>query len=108
MTSSARGEQSDGKPNIVISKDFPNVWRNDADLVCARSHFSEKQRKVWSLGMTSFEKGEWGIAKEHFNIVLELSGGKDGPSKYLLQQMKEHNNCAPDYWKGYRQIITGH
>ena len=108
MSSSARGDQSDGKPNITISKDFPNVWRRDVDLVCARSHFSDKQRQVWSLGMTSFEKGEWDIARDHFNIVLELSGGKDGPSQHLLRQMKELNYCAPENWRGYRQITTGH
>ncbi|KAL3809302.1 hypothetical protein ACHAXA_009426 [Cyclostephanos tholiformis] len=108
MSSSARGDQSDGKPNITISKDFPNVWRRDVDLVYARSHFSDKQRQVWSLGMTSFEKGEWDIARDHFNIVLELSGGKDGPSQHLLRQMKELNYCAPENWQGYRQITTGH
>jgi len=110
---SGRSEQSEeavgaATPTIVISKDFPNIWRTDVDVVCARSHFSDKQREAWSLGMTYFEKGQWDLARDHFNIVLEQSGGKDGPSLHLLQRMNEHNYCAPDSWQGYRQINHGH
>ncbi len=110
---SGRGEQSEAvgpaaTPKIVISKDFPNIWRTDVDVVCARSHFSDKQREAWSWGMTYFEKGQWNLARDHFNIVLEQSGGNDGPSLHLLQRMKEHNYCAPDSWQGYRQINHGH
>jgi hypothetical protein len=110
---SGRGEQSEAvgpaaTPKIVISKDFPNIWRTDVDVVCARSHFSDKQREAWSWGMTYFEKGQWDLARDHFNIVLGQSGGNDGPSLHLLQRMKEHNYCAPDSWQGYRQINHGH
>jgi hypothetical protein len=108
---SGRGEQSEALgavPTIVISTDFPNIWRSDVDVVCARSHFSDKQREAWILGMTYYEKGQWDLARDHFNIVLEQSGGKDGPSLHLLHRMNELNYCAPDSWQGYRQIKHGH
>lgn len=93
-----------GTPKIVIKKDFPNIWSNDVDVVCARSHFSDKQREAWGVGMNSFEKGQWDLARDHFNVVLEQSGGKDGLSQHLLQRMKELDYRAPDSWQGYRQI----
>lgn len=70
----------------------------------AQSTFSGKQREAWNLGMNAFEAGQWGVAKDYFNCVMDQSGGIDGPSRFLLQKMEELNFCAPDSWQGYRQI----
>ena len=91
-------------PTIKISKVTPNSWNTDDDVVLARSHFSDKQRGAWALGMAAYEKGQWGLAREHFNFVLEQSDGKDGPALNLLRRMGEHNYCAPESWQGYRMI----
>jgi len=104
LDSSVKGGNSDGLgdlPTIKISNNFPNIWMTDDDVVRARSEFSDKQRKLWGLGIDAFEAGKWDFAKARFNDVLEQSGGKDGPSRYLLGRMKEHNFCAPDSWQGY-------
>lgn len=69
----------------------------------ARSSFCGNQREAWSLGMNAFEAGQWGVAQDHFNCVLDQSGGMDGPSRFLLQRMEEHNFCAPVSWQGFRQ-----
>lgn len=100
------GENSDAVgdiPVIKVTNKFPNVWRTDEDVVRARSSFCGKQREAWSLGMNAFEAGQWGVAQDHFNCVLDQSGGTDGPSRFLLQRMEEHNFCAPVSWQGFRQ-----
>lgn len=100
------GENPDGLgdlPSIKVTNSFPNIWRTDEDVVRARSHFSGKQREAWSFGMNAFVAGQWGVARGHFNYVLDQSGGMDGPSHFLLQKMEEHNFCAPDSWQGCRQ-----
>jgi hypothetical protein len=100
------GENGDGVgeiPTIKVTNSFPKIWRTDEDVVRARSNFSGKQREIWTLGMNAFEAGQWGDARDHFNCVLDLSGGTDGPSRFLLQRMEEHNFCAPDSWQGYRR-----
>jgi len=91
-------------PTIRISKVTPNSWNTDDDVVLARSHFSDKQRGAWALGMAAYEKGQWGLAREHFNFVLEQSDGKDGPALNLLRRMGEHNYSAPESWQGYCMI----
>lgn len=91
-------------PTIKISKVTPNSWDTDDDVVLARSHFSDKQRGAWALGMAAYEKGQWGLAREHFNFVLEQSDGKDGPALNLLRRMGKHNFCAPESWQGYLMI----
>eukprot|EP00578_Thalassiosira_sp_NH16_P003983 CAMPEP_0181134474 /NCGR_PEP_ID=MMETSP1071-20121207/32108_1 /TAXON_ID=35127 /ORGANISM="Thalassiosira sp., Strain NH16" /LENGTH=864 /DNA_ID=CAMNT_0023220997 /DNA_START=56 /DNA_END=2647 /DNA_ORIENTATION=- len=87
-------------PKIEISNDsnnFPDIWTNDREVVCVRSRF-KNYSKEWRLGMDAFEAGQWDVAHEHFNHVLKKSGGKDGPSRYLLGRMEEYNYCAPDSW----------
>ncbi|KAL9180261.1 hypothetical protein ACHAXT_008231 [Thalassiosira profunda] len=88
-------------PAIRISNDFPNVWMSDRDVVRARSHFGGRQRELWTLGMAAFEAGKWDVARAHFDEVLKESEGKDGPSRYLLGRMNEHNYQAPASWRGY-------
>lgn len=91
-------------PVIKITEDinkFPDVWRMDRDVVRARSHFSDRQRQTWALGMDAFEAGKWDVAKIHFENVLESSGGKDGPSRCLLGRIEKHCFSAPESWRGY-------
>ena len=88
-------------PVIKIPDTFPKIWMTDNDVVRARSHFNDKQRHTWKLGINAFEAGEWDVAKARFNDVLRDSNGKDGPSQYLLKRMKMYNFCAPDSWQGY-------
>jgi hypothetical protein len=88
------GENSDDVgdvPSIKVTNSFPNIWRTDEDVVRARSSFNGKQREAWNLGMDAFEVGQWGVARDHFNDVLDQSGGTDGPSRFLLKRMEEHN-----------------
>ena len=92
------GSSADGLgdlPTIKVSNNFPNIWRKDEDVIRARSHFSSRQREVWSLGMKAYEDGQWDVAGKHFSDVLEQSRGKDGPSLYLLKRLKEYNFTAP-------------
>jgi hypothetical protein len=46
--------------------------------------------------------GEWGSAKQGFETTLEMSNGKDGPSKFLLSEIVKHDGRAPRDWKGFR------
>ena len=100
------GQSSNGLgdlPTIKVSNDFPNVWDTDKDVIRARDHFTS-MRQTWNAGMEAFEAGSWDAARLHFDAVLEKSGGKDGPSRYLLGRMKEYDYNAPDDWRGYWNI----
>ena len=48
--------------------------------------------------------GEWSSAKKGFETTLELSGGRDGPSKALLGILRGHGWKAPKDWAGWREL----
>lgn len=84
-----------------MNNDFPNVWKNDIDLVRARSHFSKHQRTIWEAGLQAFVDGEWDVAKTSFEDVLKQSGDTDGPSQLMLGRMRALNYSCPENWHGY-------
>jgi hypothetical protein len=84
-----------------------SVWDEDYDLVQLRRNVSESFRLVWQTGIDAYLKGDWQKAAEIFTNTLKLSGGKDGPSKFLIEYMKEHDNKAPSDWQGWRDESSG-
>ena len=89
-------------PDIVLPPFTPSVWETDRDMVNLRKHINGQIRAAWNEGIESFIKGEWSNAAEKFQEVLTITNGSDGPSKLLLQEMKNYNWIPPPDWKGYR------
>ena len=79
-------------PSVLIMSYEESVWDEDYDLVQLRRNVSESFRLVWQTGIDAYLKGDWQKAAEIFTNTLKLSGGKDGPSKFLIEYMKEHDN----------------
>ena len=54
--------------------------------------------------MNSFVSGDWDSAIGHFNDVMAMTNGKDGPTKQILSKMEAHQNKVPEGWLGYREL----
>ena len=68
----------------------------------ARSHF----RRALTQGIEKYIAGEWKVAKKTLEVCVKASPhiGGDGPSRAVLDFMKEHNYEAPAAWPGYRVL----
>ena len=81
-----------------------SVWDEDMDMVNLRIHFRPEMRINWDKGIKAFIAGDWSTATTQFQTVLELTNGKDGPSKHLLKKMEAYSNKVPVDWKGFRAL----
>lgn len=59
-------------------------------------------------GIEAYIQGNWPKATKSFELTLELTNGSDGPSKFLLEQIKHDGPEAPSDWPGYREEGGGH
>jgi class 3 adenylate cyclase len=113
---SARGSGSSRAPPVAARSDdrdplkislkeyTPTAWDDDPDLQHIRTKLHPNFRATWNYAMSSYLAGEWSSAKQGFETTLELSGGRDGPSKALLGILKQHGNKAPQNWAGWREL----
>lgn len=88
-------------PNIILPTFTAQIWEEDHDMVQLRDHFTPDMRCLWDCGFDAFVSGDWKLASEKFQDVLHMSSGKDGPSKHLLNIIKDNSFEPPKYWKGY-------
>lgn len=102
---SAAARSDDRDPLKISLKEYtPAVWNEDPDLQHIRTKLHPNFRATWNYAMSSYLAGEWSSAKQGFETTLELSGGRDGPSKALLGILKQHGNKAPRNWAGWREL----
>ena len=94
-------------PVIEVKPYTQAVWETDQDLVDLRHLVDEKFLALWSRGIAAYVEGgaAWALARETFVETLRLSGGKDGPSKFLIEFMDDFH-C--DHWPGFRSEGGGH
>jgi class 3 adenylate cyclase len=103
-------EGSDGNnskeiaPDIKVAKYKQSVWEKDGELVQLRHmvYTNPEFRPMWDTGIAAYIAGDWPTAEHIFNDTLTMSGGKCGPSKFLLNEIKENGGIAPNDWPGYR------
>ena len=101
----AAARSDDRDPLKISLKSYtPTVWDDDLNLQHIRTKFHPNFRATWNYAMSSYLAGEWSSAKQGFETTLELSGGRDGPSKALLGILKQHGNKAPRNWAGWREL----
>jgi class 3 adenylate cyclase len=100
-------QEKDFAPDIRVPKYKQNVWERDADLIRLRhmAYTNPEFRRTWDTGIAAYIAGDWPTAEHIFNDTLKLSGGKCGPSKFLIKFMRgeEYGGIAPSDWPGYRQ-----
>ena len=82
----------------------PDVWDEDMDMVNLRIHFRSEIRVCWEEGIRAYVAGDWSTAATKFKEVLDLTHGKDGPSKHLLSRMERHSFKVPVDWKGFTAL----
>lgn len=91
-------------PEIVLAPFTLGIWDEDVDMVSLRNHMTGKIRSIWDCGMEAFIAGDWKLAKEKFQEVLEMTNGEDGPSKNLLEVINKHDSTPPPNWQGFRSL----
>jgi class 3 adenylate cyclase len=62
-----------------------------------RGNFFQK----YQTALTAFYNGDWDTARKNFLTVLDSFD--DGPSRYFMEQMKEHNGVPPRDFMPYRK-----
>ena len=86
--------------NHYMDADFatdPAIAQLQADLP------SELEPR-FSRAMTAYQAGDWSTARTTFESVLEVMPN-DGPTKTLLDFMRQSDFIAPVDWNGVRELI---
>eukprot|EP00241_Pyramimonas_parkeae_P000821 CAMPEP_0114273940 /NCGR_PEP_ID=MMETSP0058-20121206/29452_1 /TAXON_ID=36894 /ORGANISM="Pyramimonas parkeae, CCMP726" /LENGTH=978 /DNA_ID=CAMNT_0001393603 /DNA_START=127 /DNA_END=3064 /DNA_ORIENTATION=+ len=86
------------------NQNYTDMWAEHPDL--SKTHgVTMEFLKRFNEGVTAYIQGRWKVA---YVILLEcqkmVGDEGDGPSKSLLSVMAEHNNKAPDDWRGFRAL----
>ena len=91
-------------PEIALPSFKPRVWDEDMDMVNLRIHFRSEIRSAQGKGIHAYVVGDWSTVTTQFKEVLELTNGKDGPSKCLLSRMESHLYKVPVDWRGFTAL----
>jgi hypothetical protein len=91
-------------PEIMLPEFNAKVWDEDMDMVNLRIHFRPQIRRSWDKGIRAFVEGDWNSATTQLHEVLEMTKGRDGPSKHLLKKMEAYSYKVPVDWKGFRAL----
>jgi hypothetical protein len=89
-----------------------DILDNDYDLLTLRSHVTPDFLETFKTGVNLYLSGEWTSAKDLLeradSMMLELapSLGGDGPSKTLLNYMRNFEFVPPKEWRGYRPLTS--
>ena len=76
-------------------------------MVELRHLVNDSFRALWARGVDAYVKGDWAQTKGILEECLRLTDRKDGPSKFLFEQLEEHNFQAPSHWQGFRDCEGG-
>lgn len=94
------------KKNLDDALSFPpkkNNWldyvENSEDFTLMRQSFPEEFYEYYNEGFDEYHFGDWGVAKELLEKVLEIRSN-DLPTLRMMKTMKEHNYIKPPTWAG--------
>ena len=100
-------EQGKIAPVISLKPYTTDIWEDDTDMVDLRHLVNGKFLSIWGDGIAAYIKGDWRKARDIFHETSKMSGGKDGPSLFLIDVIDHHGGSAPSDWKGYRDESAG-
>jgi len=92
----ASQQQPTGSPAIY----HPSVWTND-EMRRMRNKYTEGFPffQTFNSGLQSFYSSDWDHAKQSFASILERF--EDGPSRYFVGKIEEHNGIPPSRFVPY-------
>ena len=76
-------------PTLEMEPFSSAIWEQDRDLITLRSLVEGPFLDIWHEGFRAWLAGEWRTARALFASCLALTGGNDGPSKYLIKKIDE-------------------
>jgi hypothetical protein len=100
-------ERGKKAPVIALKPYTTDIWEEDTDMVDLRHLVNGKFLSIWGDGIAAYIKGDWRKARDIFHETSKMSGGKDGPSLFLIDVIDHHGGSAPSDWKGYREESAG-
>jgi class 3 adenylate cyclase len=75
-----------------------NIWLQ-SDMRRIRRRYTPAVIRTYSMGLKKYYAKDWDGARQCFESVMERF--EDGPSKYFLNEMKEHNYVPPPLFQPY-------
>ena len=81
------------------------LFETDPDLVEMRKSFKPEFFQKFNQGFFYYEVGKWEEAREELEMVEEIKGKPDLPTKAILKYMEEFDYKAPAKWDGCRELI---
>jgi len=92
-------------PEIILEPYSVATWESDEDLIIMRTHMDDNIRSTFATGMKLFIDGDWEGAMAKFSRTLEITNGRDGPSKNIMNHIvHDYGGTCPTDWKGYRDM----
>ena len=82
--------------------DVALLFQTDQDLIEMRSSYPQAFFDVFNEGFKNFLRGDFKRARKMLLQVEFIKKGQDGPTKVLMDFMKETNFETPENWPGYR------
>lgn len=82
--------------------DVALLFQTDVDLLEMRQMFPQVFFDVFNEGFKNFLKGDFKRARKMLMQVEFIKKSVDGPTKVLMDFMKETNFEKPENWPGYR------
>lgn len=102
---SERRQSVTGMPTLEMEPFSSAIWEQDRDLITLRALVEGPFLDIWHEAFRAWLAGEWRTARALFVSCLALTGGNDGPSKYLIKKIDEFGD-APEDWAGFRGAPT--
>lgn len=89
------------KPNTTLMY-RESLWQNEV-IKRMRSKFERSSFFLtYKKGLAKYYERDWNYARDCFSTILETID--DGPSKYFLKKIDEHNGVPPPDFVGYNTL----
>lgn len=84
-----------------------DVFDDIEEIFAMRRRYTVEFLHVFNMGYRNYKEGEWMVAQKFLTRARFMLGEdfEDGPSVALLRYMQETSFQAPDWWKGYHDLV---
>lgn len=79
------------------------IFKSSNEISLMRRNFTDEFYQKFDIGLKSYLRGSWGMAKEELEEALKAKP-RDGPSISLLNYMSDFGFLAPENWMNSRPI----
>eukprot|EP00594_Rhizosolenia_setigera_P003692 CAMPEP_0178951726 /NCGR_PEP_ID=MMETSP0789-20121207/7392_1 /TAXON_ID=3005 /ORGANISM="Rhizosolenia setigera, Strain CCMP 1694" /LENGTH=760 /DNA_ID=CAMNT_0020632643 /DNA_START=606 /DNA_END=2888 /DNA_ORIENTATION=+ len=89
------------KPNTTLMY-RESLWQNDVIKRLRKKFERSSFFLTYKKGLAKYYERDWNYARDCFSTILETID--DGPSKYFLKKIDEHNGVPPPDFVGYNTL----